>query len=236
MSNTIFKLPFFRWIIAFILSAIALFLLFWGLFKTEKNTPYIEQPPIRVRLQQFIEKPKETKKPEKETAPPKTKKKKVVKKKAIKKPVEKVVQKAIAEKTTPKEVDTKEPLEINQEPTQEVDSQAVSKPAPELPPGPLRISGAANLDNNDFSPLVNPAPKYPTIARRAGIEGHVDLDLTINTDGTIKEYRIVSVHGHSSFTKETEKVIMKWRFPPPRIKGKPRAVKYLYKMKFKLTG
>jgi TonB family protein len=99
---------------------------------------------------------------------------------------------------------------------------------------PVRINGAAELDNTDFSPIVNIKPLYPIIAIRANIEGHVDVDLLVDERGRVETFSIIGVKGHPSFGNETARVIPKWRFPPPRIKGQKVRVKYVYRVNFTL--
>jgi TonB family protein len=98
----------------------------------------------------------------------------------------------------------------------------------------FRIGSLRALDNVDFSPLYNPKPAYPPFALKAGIEGSVDVDLLINEFGRVEEFAIIKIFGHPSFGDEAAKVIGKWRFPPPRIKGKKIKIKYLYTIYFKI--
>jgi periplasmic protein TonB len=100
--------------------------------------------------------------------------------------------------------------------------------------GAIRIASARILDNVEFAPFYNPKPAYPPIAHTAGIEGFVEVDLIINESGRVESFTIVKINGHSSFGDETAKVIGKWRFPPPRIKGQRVRVKYLYRVNFTL--
>lgn len=201
----------------------------------KKESPYQPAPPITLQFVTLKEQVKQEVKKEPKKSPPKPKPK--PKKKVIPKPKpNKIPDKVIAEKVDPiKEEPIEEPI-VDSTPTEEVvtETEVVETRNEARDALPQRISGAATLDNASFDPLFNPAPKYPAIAKRAGVEGYVDIDLIIDTKGHVKKYTIVSVHGHNSFAKETQKVIMQWRFPPPRIKGKPVTVKYVYRLKFVL--
>jgi len=50
----------------------------------------------------------------------------------------------------------------------------------------------------------------------------------------VQQFSIASVSGHPAFGNEVAKVLRRWRFPPPRHKGKKVSVKYLYRINFKL--
>jgi protein TonB len=98
-----------------------------------------------------------------------------------------------------------------------------------------RIDGTEELDNTDFEPIYNPKPDFPAVAQAAQINGYVDIDLLINEKGRVESYTIVKTHGHPLFAVETAKVLPRWRFPPPRIRGKKVRIKYLYRVRFTLN-
>jgi TonB family protein len=101
---------------------------------------------------------------------------------------------------------------------------------------PQRIGSIAELDNVTFEPVFSLKPNYPSVAQSAGITGYVDVDLVIGDNGSVRSFSIVTVKGHPAFGTETASVLPKWRFPPPRIKGKKTTVKYLYRIKFTLNA
>jgi periplasmic protein TonB len=100
---------------------------------------------------------------------------------------------------------------------------------------PVAIGSATLLDNTNFSPIFNPKPAYPAIANKANIEGYVDVELIVTPVGTIESFTILKTFGHPAFGEETAKVIKRWRFPPPRINGKPSKIKYDYRVNFTLN-
>ena len=121
---------------------------------------------------------------------------------------------------------------------------AVPKPSPQPaevvngPPQkaapPVIVTGITGLDNTDFIPLYHPKPAYPALARVAGIEGEVVVELIIDKKGKVKQFSILSTSGHQQFALETSKVIRHWRFPVSRVKGVPVKVKYEYTVLFRL--
>jgi protein TonB len=100
---------------------------------------------------------------------------------------------------------------------------------------PIAVASASVLDNTSFAPIFNPKPAYPAIALSANIQGYVDVELVVTPAGTIESFSIVKVWGHPAFGDETAKVIRRWRFPPPRIGGKPVKIKYDYRVNFTLN-
>lgn len=220
-----------RWGASLLIAFVLLLATLIAVLRSKKEYIIKPAPPIQLDFVTLKEQKKAAPKKAKKSPPKKQKKpkKKVIKKKQP----QKVPEKAIAQKVE----------EVIEEPIEEVIDTVAKEVEEETPVKqagvtkealPQRISGAASLDNSDFSPLFNPKPKYPPIAKRAGIEGFVDIDLIIDPKGKVEKYTIVGVHGHNSFANETKKVIMKWRFPPPRLKGKPITVKYVYRLKFTL--
>jgi protein TonB len=114
-----------------------------------------------------------------------------------------------------------------------VPAEIISAPPQKAAP-PLMVTDIAGLDNTDFNPLYNPKPAYPALARAAGIEGEVVVELIIEKDGRVKQFSILSTSGHQQFALETSKVIRHWRFPVPRLHGEPVKVKYEYTVVFRL--
>ncbi len=210
-----------RWFLALILPIFMLSALAISLRLTAK--PIVSERPPALQLEYVVIDPVEEKKPE----PPKRVKKPVPKK--VTKPTPKKRAIAKVEKSipteTPADIEAGDPEPVKEEPT------------PEPPKEPVHhaISSAEELDNTGFSPIYNPKPAYPVIARKRRITGYVDLDLTINEKGKITDFSIVKSYGHPTFGQETAKVISKWRFPPPRIKGKRVLVTYRYRVNFRLN-
>jgi protein TonB len=69
------------------------------------------------------------------------------------------------------------------------------------------------------------APVHPPRARKAGIEGEVTVALLIDTDGSVKEPRIVSAAPPGVFDDAALDAIRKWRFSAARYRGEPVRVR-----------
>lgn len=210
-----------RWAIALLAPLIVIVPLAFLIAKAPRAV-VAERPPA-LQLEYVVITPKEEKKPE-------TPKK--VKRVVVKKP-EKIAPKkrAIAKveeslpSETPADIEAGTPEPVKDEPAPKADAEPVHHV----------ITSEEELDNTAFSPLYNPKPAYPVIARKQRITGYVDLDLVINEKGKVISFLIVKSYGHPTFGEETAKVIRRWRFPPPRIKGKKVKVTYRYRVNFKLN-
>ena len=66
------------------------------------------------------------------------------------------------------------------------------------------------------------SPTYPDAARRAGIEGRVEVKALVGTDGRVKETRIAS--SDPVFDRSAEHAVRQYTFEPARSGGKPVAV------------
>lgn len=64
--------------------------------------------------------------------------------------------------------------------------------------------------------LNNPAPKYPTIAKRQGEEGEVLLRVLVSEDGQAQEVRLQRSSGSSILDDSALKAVKRWRFIPAK--------------------
>lgn len=92
---------------------------------------------------------------------------------------------------------------------------APAPPAPAKPatPGRMKIGGvveAANL-------IYGPKPDYPQLAKLARIQGTVQLEALIATDGTIKGLKVVS--GHPLLVHAALEAVERWRYRPTLLNG-----------------
>jgi protein TonB len=67
-----------------------------------------------------------------------------------------------------------------------------------------------------------PLPKYPSMLRRAGIEGYVNVRYIVLTDGTVDPASIVVVESsHAQFEQAAVRSVRQARFRPGRVRGTP---------------
>jgi len=112
-----------------------------------------------------------------------------------------------------------------------------------VPPGDIHIeSGSAVPVPQIFGPRLDPRrpltqPRYPDEMIRNGVEGAVDVEILVQTDGRIGDARIVKSSGYASFDQATlEEARRKWRMLPATRDGQLVADWYRLRVKFKLTN
>ncbi len=89
---------------------------------------------------------------------------------------------------------------------------ATNTPAPELTP--LQSRGVV-----EGKLIKKVLPRYPEMARRAGVGGDVNLLATIGTDGKLKNIKVVS--GSPLLREEAIAAARQWRYSPYLLGGKP---------------
>jgi TonB family protein len=80
--------------------------------------------------------------------------------------------------------------------------------------------GSLREDPKDFRKrlTVAPVPEYPPLARKAGIQGLVVLEVRLTTDGSVTVDKVVE--GEPSLTDAAVTAVRKWRATPEQIAGK----------------
>jgi protein TonB len=68
---------------------------------------------------------------------------------------------------------------------------------------------------------VNPAPMYPRLAWRRGLEGRVILDVYVDTDGSVIELKINRSSGHEILDGSAAEEVHTWLFQPGTVNGTP---------------
>ncbi|MDX1571808.1 MAG: energy transducer TonB [Xanthomonadales bacterium] len=78
------------------------------------------------------------------------------------------------------------------------------------------------------------APEYPRKAYRDEVEGHVDLELTIGTDGRVEDVAILDAEPRQVFERAAIRAAMRWRYRPPSEDGITEPVKDKVRLSFKI--
>ncbi|MBW7887515.1 MAG: energy transducer TonB [Bacteroidetes bacterium] len=113
--------------------------------------------------------------------------------------------------------------------------------------GPVEIEQDVKIEDDspppDFVPVEkqpqpipgnNPAPAYPEIARRAGVEGTVWVKIWVDKDGHPKK-AIVQKSDAELFNQPAIDAAMKWKFTPAIMNNGPVAVWVSIPFRFKLN-
>ena len=71
-------------------------------------------------------------------------------------------------------------------------------------------------------PRQNPAPFYPVCAQSKGVEGAVDLALSVAVDGAVSDVKVLTERPSGyGFAASALAVLPKWRFTPKNVDGQP---------------
>jgi TonB family protein len=76
-------------------------------------------------------------------------------------------------------------------------------------------------------------PVYPEEARKAGIEGLVVLEATIDTGGNVSKVKVLKGE-NESLNKAAADALKQWKYDPATLKGKPMPVNFTVTIKFSL--
>ena len=76
------------------------------------------------------------------------------------------------------------------------------------------------------------APEYPQTAREHGVAGWVDLQFTVNTDGTLSEVSIVGAQPVGVFEPNALDAVRHWRYEPVVREGAPVAQRARVRVRF----
>ena len=76
-----------------------------------------------------------------------------------------------------------------------------------------------------------PDPPYTEQARKAGLQGSVDLQIVVNGDGTVGAAKLLKGLG-MGLDQSAESTVRKWKFKPGLKDGKPVAVRVVVTVNF----
>lgn len=88
--------------------------------------------------------------------------------------------------------------------------------------------------DSELIPLVAIQPQYPRNAARDGIEGWVDVEITISGDGSVKSARAVNAKPRGVFESAAVQAAYKSRFRPKIVDGKGVEAKGVRRYNFTL--
>ena len=103
----------------------------------------------------------------------------------------------------------------------------------------LAISAPTFADftsNQEVMPLYRVEPRYPSKAKKRGLEGEVILSFTIDPTGRPVDISIVSATPKRVFEREAIRALKKWKYQPKVVNGKAIAqVGQTVKVEFELA-
>lgn len=96
--------------------------------------------------------------------------------------------------------------------------------------------GQGMTAGGDLIPMVRVEPQYPREAARAGIEGHVIVEFTVLEDGSVTDAVVLESEPARVFDREAVRAILKWKFKPRIVNGKPVKRRAVQDMVFNLDA
>lgn len=86
----------------------------------------------------------------------------------------------------------------------------------------------------DAEYLRNPAPSYPAMAKRRGMEGKVMLDVTVMADGLPRNVHIAESSGFTMLDESARNAVLRWKFVPARRNEDVVEARVMVPIEFKL--
>jgi TonB family protein len=78
------------------------------------------------------------------------------------------------------------------------------------------------------------SPTYPAVARAAGAEGRVEVEVTVDEQGNVASARAVA--GHPLLQQSAVEAARQWTFSPTLLKGEPVKVAGIISFEFAMSG
>ena len=103
------------------------------------------------------------------------------------------------------------------------DAKAPAKKAAAKPPTKPKLTAKAVPINRDASLIGRPKPAYPPEAFRAGEEGTVMVQASIDANGTVSGVEIVRRSGSRALDRAAMSEVRTWKFHPAMKNGKTAA-------------
>lgn len=120
-------------------------------------------------------------------------------------------------------VEPQQPAKVAEVAEKVVAEKAAAEPVVEPP-----SFGAAYLNN--------PAPVYPTQARRMGEQGKVLLKVLVSQDGKAETVKVDTSSGHQKLDQAAIDAVKKWSFVPAKRSNQPISAYVLVPVNFTLNG
>lgn len=126
---------------------------------------------------------------------------------------------------------TAPPVAETMPPEPPVEQTPVPEPEPiETATGVYSVVPAGGTQPRELDRAI---PRYPSAARRAGIEGAVVVRGIVRRDGTIDNVEIIRDLPYG-LGEEARRAVSRWRFRPATLRGEPIDVYYTVTVNFKL--
>jgi protein TonB len=95
---------------------------------------------------------------------------------------------------------------------------------------------ASGMFDGDILPLQRIPPQYPRDAARTGVTGWVQLEVLVNADGSVRSARVVDAQPRGVFEAAAVAAVLRWKFKPKVLDGKPVEQRGSQKIEFSLSS
>jgi TonB family protein len=124
-------------------------------------------------------------------------------------------------------------------PTSRRDSDRTrSSEIPPEPTGAMMVDDAATVKVPpavmEANLVASRVPAYPEYAKAEGIEGPVVMEAIISKDGNVDHVRVIE--GERHLRSAAEDAVLKWRYRPYMVNGRPVDVATVVRVDFRLNG
>ncbi|GAA4856775.1 energy transducer TonB [Luteimonas vadosa] len=92
--------------------------------------------------------------------------------------------------------------------------QTAAQPAPAQPAPARPAQPATPPPSNELRAVSTPAPEYPADAYRSRQSGEVEVEFTVNPDGSVSNARVVRSNPSRVFDRAALSAVRQWRFQP----------------------
>jgi protein TonB len=99
--------------------------------------------------------------------------------------------------------------------------------------GPVGIPEAVSLDRIPRA-VVQPAPDYPDLLRREGVDGAVTVQFVVDTNGQVMSAEAVK-WTHREFVAPAVRAVLRWRFQPGTMDGRKVRFRMAVPIEFNAT-
>ena len=114
----------------------------------------------------------------------------------------------------------------------------------ELDEGLVRLSdGSLSVKHQgvkglSYGFISNPEPVYPSVAKRLGFKGNmvVKVIMQFDSNGELKDFRVVGERDKFGFTNEVEKTVRNWKLTPIKYKGQQVNMRFYKSFKFNMQN
>jgi protein TonB len=98
-------------------------------------------------------------------------------------------------------------------------------------------AAARPADGGSAEPVLlqQTTPRYPANAMRSGQEGWVELQFTVDTDGSVQNVLVLNSQPRHVFDRAAIEAVSRWRFQPGTQDGAPRTALLMRRIQFKLN-